>query len=912
MLVVGNLASVLLTWRIRCLILDESFVSSPPGTLSFSNQRRSQVEPRGRPRIKKRRIFRRLRSRIGVILGGQSLGSGKHGGWSLTSGRIVKLPSYSRFNCRWESYEQFTAPKRLSLLVSLPTDEKGMPCISGIGPGRGLQVSQATTSNGGWRRKRILYMRRMRLLDPCPRTQIQARDLKTLPKERTDRQSGTWWESWSHKIGRGVERKQEHSLEGKYSKPQTKDGIEVKDDGEPKGSPVPRLFPVTTPWEQTATYLERGVRHERNGFYVILFPGISGVVSLGDASSEIMAIKLHDAPRRPNLYATIRLMQTVQTFKASLKKRVSAQRQGGQVRSFNGRISEDRAYAALGTFSKDAGARQSYQYDVDQPLARADGSEKHYQLFRYEVNQSASFVAGSWTDCAADFSLFRMARPTSSKQFVDATHWTAQLQRMERLLDRLRAWGSLARKPGVSSESLLHELSDDVFFANLVHLLQCYICMLLNTFVHNFLRFHNSLVEHLRRISIVFGEATSSSGPAQPIVRQAAFGDNNWGDESLSFDARAGGIASRNTGSPSVTSSGEDFTSYSDLADYSNTRLSFERGGSNPFEIFQSTPRLNDATFATDYASYQGAYNHPLEPSLGIHGPNAPVPVPLQENYPAQFLSYSASEEQAASTGAYPMQQNKYPPSPIGSPPIGNVFSRQTSLTGSIATNSPAIEDSLSPMGPGTTSRRRGVSIKREGEVPRDDRGRFVCDHIECAADPPTFYRKCEWSKHMDKHERPYRCEEPGCEKLQGFTYSGGLLRHEREVHKKYGGPKKPLMCPFANCKRSAGVGFTRQENLNEHLRRVHKRQEGGGEESVAEEDEVGGLGGRAERKRKRPPRSDPSDRSQTDLSLGSPDRLREEVMDLRTEVNLLRRGQHETREEIRQLAEAVRQSLKR
>lgn len=77
-------------------------------------------------------------------------------------------------------------------------------------------------------------------------------------------------------------------------------------------------------------------------------------------------------------------------------------------------------------------------------------------------------------------------------------------------------------------------------------------------------------------------------------------------------------------------------------------------------------------------------------------------------------------------------------------------------------------------------------------------------------------------SKHMDKHDRPYRCPHHSCGKLQGFTYSGGLLRHEREVHGKHGGPKAQLMCPRSGCKRHTGKGFTRKENLNEHLRRVH------------------------------------------------------------------------------------------
>jgi hypothetical protein len=86
----------------------------------------------------------------------------------------------------------------------------------------------------------------------------------------------------------------------------------------------------------------------------------------------------------------------------------------------------------------------------------------------------------------------------------------------------------------------------------------------------------------------------------------------------------------------------------------------------------------------------------------------------------------------------------------------------------------------------------------------------------------------------MDKHDRPYKCLEPGCEKLQGFTYSGGLLRHQREVHKMHGGTRKQLYCPEPNCKRNAGSGFTRKENLSEHIRRVHRRNTDGSDLGIA------------------------------------------------------------------------------
>jgi hypothetical protein len=33
---------------------------------------------------------------------------------------------------------------------------------------------------------------------------------------------------------------------------------------------------------------------------------------------------------------------------------------------------------------------------------------------------------------------------------------------------------------------------------------------------------------------------------------------------------------------------------------------------------------------------------------------------------------------------------------------------------------------------------------------------------------------------------------------------------------------RQPLFCPFLNCNRSSGSGFTRRENLEEHKRRRH------------------------------------------------------------------------------------------
>lgn len=46
-------------------------------------------------------------------------------------------------------------------------------------------------------------------------------------------------------------------------------------------------------------------------------------------------------------------------------------------------------------------------------------------------------------------------------------------------------------------------------------------------------------------------------------------------------------------------------------------------------------------------------------------------------------------------------------------------------------------------------------------------------------------------------------------------------------------GGKAGLFCPVQTCKRSTGSGFTRKENLTEHLRRVHTVRNGSQSELV-------------------------------------------------------------------------------
>ncbi|PQE25502.1 c2h2 transcription factor protein [Rutstroemia sp. NJR-2017a BBW] len=255
---------------------------------------------------------------------------------------------------------------------------------------------------------------------------------------------------------------------------------------------------------------------------------------------------------------------------------------------------------------------------------------------------------------------------------------------------------------------------------------------------------------------------------------------------------------------------------------------------------------------------------------------------PLQMAHEPQETDEFKHDEPRYPSPPPPLSENPYTAQPMTAPEEHPIIEPQMEL--------PEIpkdeEDAPSP------GRSKPVP-KPDREVTKDANGRFYCAWPGCTEEVRDFGRKCEWSKHMDKHDRPYRCKEAGCEKLPGFTYSGGLLRHEREVHGKHGGPKKQLNCPHPNCKRHTGKGFSRQENLNEHLRRVHT--DGGITQVAVEEAEEDPTQAVAGGKRKR------------GTSKGDSD-LREEMKRMKAENEELKRQydaqQVQCAEMMRQLVE--------
>lgn len=205
---------------------------------------------------------------------------------------------------------------------------------------------------------------------------------------------------------------------------------------------------------------------------------------------------------------------------------------------------------------------------------------------------------------------------------------------------------------------------------------------------------------------------------------------------------------------------------------------------------------------------------------------------------------------------------------------------------------------------------RLNTTISRP-DPPQNKDGKYICTYSsEC--DGCVFDRKCEWNKHMDKHDRPYRCTHPDCAKLQGFTYSGGLLRHEREVHNKHGGPKAKLMCHFSDCKRK-NKGFTRKENLNEHIRRVHSKESQSHASLKRDATEAGAIAGALQEDAETPASRYSESGIEHDESLVSPThqpkrrRLNSNVGDS-TEIEILRHDNAELRDQVTNLSTQIQQ----
>lgn len=79
----------------------------------------------------------------------------------------------------------------------------------------------------------------------------------------------------------------------------------------------------------------------------------------------------------------------------------------------------------------------------------------------------------------------------------------------------------------------------------------------------------------------------------------------------------------------------------------------------------------------------------------------------------------------------------------------------------------------------------------------------------------------------MLRHEKPFKCDVPGCSKVDGFSTNNDLDRHKKSVHKIM--PKnstdRSFRCAARNCPKKEKI-WPRLDNFRQHCIRIHQEED--------------------------------------------------------------------------------------
>jgi hypothetical protein len=83
--------------------------------------------------------------------------------------------------------------------------------------------------------------------------------------------------------------------------------------------------------------------------------------------------------------------------------------------------------------------------------------------------------------------------------------------------------------------------------------------------------------------------------------------------------------------------------------------------------------------------------------------------------------------------------------------------------------------------------------------------------------------------KHEARHKKQFICDEPNCQRKEGFGTKNDLERHKKCVHHKIPdrGPKKKYKCFGDHCVRQHKL-WPRLDNFRQHLGRIHSSEDPG------------------------------------------------------------------------------------
>lgn len=100
----------------------------------------------------------------------------------------------------------------------------------------------------------------------------------------------------------------------------------------------------------------------------------------------------------------------------------------------------------------------------------------------------------------------------------------------------------------------------------------------------------------------------------------------------------------------------------------------------------------------------------------------------------------------------------------------------------------------------------------------------LACSYQNCGT---ISKNQSEYRKHMLRHEKPFKCDVPGCSKVDGFSTNNDLDRHKKSVHKIM--PKnstdRSFRCAASNCPKKEKI-WPRLDNFRQHCIRIHQEED--------------------------------------------------------------------------------------
>ncbi|RMZ84958.1 hypothetical protein DV738_g241, partial [Chaetothyriales sp. CBS 135597] len=130
-----------------------------------------------------------------------------------------------------------------------------------------------------------------------------------------------------------------------------------------------------------------------------------------------------------------------------------------------------------------------------------------------------------------------------------------------------------------------------------------------------------------------------------------------------------------------------------------------------------------------------------------------------------------------------------------------------------------ASQTGLAPDPPTQPQKGIGQTQPRKSNRPSTrTKEQLKCDRCGKVVKTPS-----EMKKHIANHERPFVCEEPGCENSKGFPTRNDLDRHQKSVHQTPTGSRY-YKCFAPGCPKRE-KNWPRRDNFTQHLKRLHKNE---------------------------------------------------------------------------------------